>query len=54
MAKEQKAPEIDRRLIDHKLLWGQMSKKELDEYLKKLPNVSENAEEIEINIEPRK
>jgi hypothetical protein len=56
MAKEQKkTPEqIDRRLLDIKLLRGQMSEKQLSKYLETLPDVSENAEEASIVMEERK
>ena len=35
----------DRRIISRKLLAGELSEKELDSLLKKLPDVAENAEE---------
>ena len=56
MAKEQKkTPEqMDRRLLDVKLLRGQMSKKQLSKYLETLPDVSENAEEVAVVMEERK
>jgi hypothetical protein len=56
MVKEQKkTPEqMDRRLLDVKLLRGQMSKKQLSKYLETLPDVSENAEEVTIVMEERK
>jgi len=56
MAKEQKkTPEqIDRRLIDVKLLRGQMNEKQLSKYLETLPDVSENAEEVAVVMEERK
>ncbi len=37
---------IDRRIISRKLLTGELSEKDLASLLKKLPDVSENAEEI--------
>lgn len=37
---------IDRRIISRKLLAGELSEKDLTSLLKKLPDVSENAEEI--------
>ncbi|HQL01622.1 MAG TPA: hypothetical protein PK090_12665 [Smithellaceae bacterium] len=39
---------IDRRIIARKLLTGELSEKDLAGLLKKLPDVSENAEEIQI------
>ena len=36
----------DRRIISRKLLAGEMSEKDLTGLLKKLPDVSENAEEV--------
>lgn len=38
---------IDRRIIARKLLAGEMAEKDLAVMLKKLPDVSENAEEIQ-------
>ncbi len=38
--------EMDRRIIDKKLLCGEMSEKELETYLKDLPDLSDQAEEI--------
>ncbi len=37
---------IDRRIISRKLLTGEFSEKDLSALLKKLPDVSENAEEV--------
>ena len=37
---------IDRRIISRKLLNGEITEKDLSGLLKKLPDVSENAEEI--------
>lgn len=37
---------IDRRIISRKLLIGELSERDLSALLKKLPDVSENAEEI--------
>ena len=56
MVKEQKkTPEqMDRRLLDFKLLRGQMSEKQLSKYLETLPDVSENAEEVAVIMEERK
>ncbi len=39
---------IDRRIISRKLLTGELSEKDLASLLKKLPDVSENAEEIAV------
>lgn len=36
----------DRRIISRKLLTGELSEKDLVGLLKKLPDVSENAEEV--------
>jgi hypothetical protein len=56
MAKEQKrtTEQIDRRLLDVKLLKGQMSEKQLSKYLETLPDISENAEEVAVVMEERK
>jgi hypothetical protein len=40
---------IDRRIIARKLLIGELSEKDLSSLLKKLPDVSENAEEIQVS-----
>ena len=45
--------EMDKRIIEKKMLTGRMSKKELESYLKSLPDLSANVEEIKIE-EPRK
>lgn len=37
---------MDRRIISRKLLVGELSEKDLAGLLKKLPDVSENAEEV--------
>ena len=37
---------IDRRIISRKLLLGELSEKDLSSLLKKLPDVSENVEEM--------
>jgi hypothetical protein len=56
MTKEKKEtrPEMDKRLINEKILRRQMSEKELSQYLKTLPDVSDNAEEIVFVLEERK
>lgn len=43
--------EMDRRIIERKLMNGRMSEKELKKYLSKLPDVSGNAEEVLIEME---
>ncbi len=37
---------IDRRIISRRLLAGEISEKDLSELLKKLPDLAENAEEV--------
>jgi hypothetical protein len=37
---------IDRRIISHRLLAGEISDQDVSELLKKLPDLSENAEEV--------
>jgi hypothetical protein len=56
MSKEQSAirEETDRRLIANKISRGQISEKQLAQYLKTLPDVSENAEEVVVVMEERK
>ena len=39
---------LDRRIIHRKLLAGEISEKDLAAQLKKLPDVSDNAEEIQM------
>ena len=39
----------DRRIISRKLLSGEITEKDLNSLLKKLPDVSENAEEVDLN-----
>lgn len=53
MVKEQDAKkrERDRRLLENKILRGQIDEKQLAEYLKTLPDVSENAEEVTVVME---
>jgi len=40
--------EIDKRIIEKKILMGYMSEKELKEYLRSLPDVSDNVEEMRV------
>ena len=56
MSKEQDAirEETDRRLLENKILKGQIREKQLAGYLKTLPDVSENAEEVVVVMEQRK
>jgi hypothetical protein len=56
MSKEQNAirEETDKRLLDNKISRGQLSEKQLAQYLKTLPDASENAEEVVIVMEERK
>ncbi|MGD0278756.1 MAG: hypothetical protein ABSC11_05580 [Smithella sp.] len=39
----------DKRIISRKLSKGELSEKDLQSLLKKLPDVSENAEEVNLN-----
>lgn len=39
----------DRRIISRKLLAGEISEKDLQSMLKKLPDTAENAEEVDLN-----
>lgn len=56
MSKERNAirEETDKRLLENKILKGQISEKQLAEYLKTMPDVSENAEEVVVVMEERK
>lgn len=38
--------DLDKRIISRKILAGEISEKELQSLLKKLPDVAENAEEV--------
>ena len=40
---------LDKRIISRKISKGEFSEKELQAYLKSLPDVSENGEEITLN-----
>lgn len=40
---------LDRRIISRKLSLGEISEKELQSFLKKLPDVADNAEEVNPN-----
>ncbi len=39
----------DRRIISRKLLSGEISEKDLQSLLRKLPDMAENAEEVDLN-----
>lgn len=41
----------DRRIISRRVLAGEISDKDMQSYLKKLPDITENAEEITIDEE---
>jgi hypothetical protein len=55
MVKEQGAipKEMDRRLLERRLLRGQMTEEQLARCLVTLPDVSENAEEVVVVMEDR-
>lgn len=40
---------IDRRILSRKLMQGDISEKDIQNLTKKLPDVSENAEEVSLN-----
>ena len=42
---------LDKRIIEKKILSGKLAEKDLEKYLAELPDVSDNAEEIIIDIE---
>jgi len=42
---------IDKRVIEKKLRTGDITEEQLNEYLDKLPDVSDNAEEFVIELE---
>ncbi len=45
---------IDKRVIEKKLRTGDITEEQLNEYLDKLPDVSDNAEEFVIELENEK
>ncbi len=51
--KEMYEGELDKRIIEKKLLNGFLSESELESYLKSLPDLSSLAEEIKVD-EPKK
>jgi hypothetical protein len=55
MSKKVNAESIsnDKRLLSRKLLLGEISEKDLQSLLKKLPDVSDNAEEVTLNEEEK-
>ena len=55
MVKEQTGikGDMDRRIIDRKLMHCQITDKELKKYLTKLPDLSANAEQVIIEMEQR-
>ena len=40
---------IDRRILSRKLMQGEISEKDIQNLVKKLPDVAENAEEVSLN-----
>ena len=40
--------DLDRRILDKKLMGGELCEKDLELYLKELPDLADNAEEIVI------
>jgi hypothetical protein len=56
MSKEKNAirEKTDRRLLENRILKNQISEKQLAKYLKTLPDVSEEAEEVVVVMEARK
>ncbi|HOG16608.1 MAG: hypothetical protein A4E73_00180 [Syntrophaceae bacterium PtaU1.Bin231] len=45
---------MDKRILKSKILVGELKEKELSGYLKSLPDVAENAKEIEIDMDLRR
>jgi hypothetical protein len=43
--------DLDKRVIEKKLIEGEISEKDLEEYLAQLPDLSDNAEEIIVDME---
>jgi len=46
--------EMDKRIISRKVLFGELSEKELKSSFKKLPDLADNAEEIVLEIDEEK
>lgn len=44
---------LDKRIIEQKIMRGEIEKEDLKKYFKSLPDVSENAEEVVIEFHPR-
>lgn len=55
MSKEQNTmrEETDIRLLENRLLRGQTTAKQVAEYLEKLPDLAENAEEVVVVMEKK-
>lgn len=51
---DNEALQYDQRIISRRLLGGEISEKELQAYLNKIPDVAENAEEITIDEDEAK
>ena len=54
---KQKAPykgSMDKRILKGKILIGELKEKDLSAYLKSLPDVAENAQEVEIDMDLRR
>jgi len=45
---------MDKRILKGKILVGELKEKELSAYLKSLPDVAENAQEVEIDMDLRR
>jgi len=45
---------VDKRILTGKILSGEMKEKDLSAYLKSLPDVSENAREVVIEMDQRR
>jgi len=43
--------DLDKRIIEKKLIEGKITEENLEEYLARLPDVSDNAEEIIVDME---
>ena len=41
--------DLDKRILSRKVLLGEVSEKDLQSFLKTLPDVAENAEEVSLN-----
>jgi len=52
MAQELDLSKMDRRLVDRLVRRGELGEKELDKFLKQLPDLADEAAQVEAKLEP--